>query len=184
MKRVAHPGADAGPPSISEVLDLGALPLSESAPTESMHTDRVGTPGEWLAIVGKNLGHASRVLIGGRETKIRGHLAGGSILVKVPTGLSLESNDGVVVETPRGQTYAKLRLASYVLAADTDGDKVHIVRHSKKVAQEKPPFEEDIFEVGLRRAKFIALSPDHGVAYVIQTPKKKKKGDITISSSE
>src|SRR5687767_8675234 len=75
-------GLPQGAPSLDQVIDLGAMPIVPEGLIAPLHSDGVITPGEWLALVGDELGADPRVSIGGRRAKVEGYLEGGSLLVR------------------------------------------------------------------------------------------------------
>jgi len=173
LVRVAIPDGRAGAPHIRQLVDLGALPLPATGPVSTAASDGRFTPGEIVAVVGEHLSASPRVDVDGRPVELVGHLTGGSLLVRLPRGLDPAIPHGLRVTTAGGEATTPVQVQSYVVAADTGAGVVRVLTVSGRDAA---TFGEDVREVALPRAKFVAISPSGAFAYVLQTPKKDDSG--------
>src|SRR5262245_51050138 len=80
--------AASGPPSLDKAIDLGSLPLAEQGLLGMLDSDGVLTPGEWVALIGSELGPSPTVTLGGRPMAIGGYLEQDWLLVRVPRGVA------------------------------------------------------------------------------------------------
>lgn len=164
--RVAPPGPDfvpRGEPALSEVIDLGALPLAESGELDVSGSDGVATPGEWLALVGENLQGATAVRVAGQPAEVAGALQGGSILVRTPLGISAGRTE-LVVETPAGVAKTRTVTGFHVYGGDINGDAVRI----RRTDPETGALGREPRDVAFDGARFLALSRDGGFLFVLQ----------------
>ena len=172
MSRIAGPsGTPAGPPRIDRVEDLGSLPLSPQGPLDLQQADGLLTPGEWIAIRGKNLLGRIDARIGGVPARIGGYLTGDGLLVQVPRGLSVGTQE-LSVDNGLGRAQANVQTASYVVAADAEANQVAFRRLQIEVNDQGPRlgFADAAPILNHARARFVALAPDGGVLYVLSEP--------------
>lgn len=159
----------AGPPRLDSALDLGALPLPAQGELSTEHTDRLFTPGEWVALGGENLVGSSRITLGGRPVAVAGRLANGALLVRVPRGVPA----GLVtltIDNGLGIASLQLRTALYAFGGDVhDG----ALRVRRIIGQENQgaqglAFEDKDLDIPFAKARFQALSADGGILYALQ----------------
>ncbi len=168
LVRVAPPGPGqaTGPaPLIREVIDLGGLPIRERGELSDDHADGRFTPGEWVALVGEGLHASPRITVGGVQVKPAGYLEGGSILIRIPRGLTPGSHP-VVVQTAAGQATTQLATSLFVVGADTQDDAVRI----RRLAPGGLSIEDDELDIDFDRVRFTAFSSDGALLYAIQKP--------------
>ena len=174
-----------GPPSLARVQDLGGLPLPALGPLSIEHSDALLTPGEWLALHGKNLTSDSKVTLGGRPAVVAGTLAGGALLVRVPRGVQpgmqpLQVDNGV------GTAQLTVATALYAFGGDAQGNAVRIRRLGSQTA-DGLDFEEQAFDIPFPLARFQALSPDGAILYALQEPTREvdvgEESESSVSSS-
>lgn len=169
LARVANPlGTIAGPPQIDRVVDLGSLPLPGVGPLDAGQSDGLLTPGEWVAVTGKNLGGAVQVRLGGVPARLGGYLVGDGVLLQVPRGLGV-GRQVLAVDNGQGRAEVPVQTASYVVGADAEGDVVAFRRLEATQAEgrEGLGFAPQDRTLGFGGARFLALSPDGGVLYVL-----------------
>lgn len=154
-----------GPPSIEGVTDLGSLALPAQGDLASMHSDGLLTPGEWMAVRGRNLVAGSELTLGGRSLPVAGHGQGGSLLARVPRGLSPRTRHRLEVRTPQGSASLDLTIQSHLVVGDTDGKRVRFLplRPDTEQTLERAPLE-----LGVEEGFLHALRPDGGILYVLQ----------------
>ena len=157
-----------GPPTIERVQDLGGLPLPPSGPLSTEHSDQVFTPGEWLALQGRNLSPESRIVIGGRTAPVLGVLDGAGLLLRVPRGVSpgpqkLQIDNGV------GTAQLQLPMAIYAFGGDVHGNALRI-RQLGPERTEPQEFADKQLDIPFLKARFQVLSPDGSILYALQEP--------------
>jgi hypothetical protein len=146
-----------GPPSISEVVDLGGadIPLNGELRLRGRN-DGVAVIGETLWIRGKSFGRQPTVTIGGRPATVWSRTGDGGLLVRVPVGATAGATTAVVKQE-RGQAQAPLDVRRY--AAVLAGGRLTWL----DVSGETP---EVAGETEVPGARFVRLSPDGRAAYV------------------
>lgn len=163
VSRVAAPIGASGPPSIESLVDLGGY--EPTGVLDAGHSDETITPGEWLRVTGQHLSTtATRVRVRGKTLPVLGHLSDGSILVRVPTGLSPLKTHELEVQTPHGSARHSFSLSSYVLVADIGGEQL---RFFLARGGEDEVLSEEVTALDLDELGPVALSPEHGFAYAI-----------------
>lgn len=165
--RVQRAEPSAGLPRIDRLVDLGGLALPSVGPIDARESDGIFTPGEWVAVVGENLGENAAVLVDNKPLPVEGFLAGGSLLVRVPRGLSPRAFHQFSVTTQMGRAGADWPISSYVVAADPNGNALEFLRigpDSKEVLDRSPT----VLPVDWARGH--AFSPSGSLLYVIQSP--------------
>lgn len=157
-----------GPPSIERTQDLGGLPLPAVGQLSVEHSDGLYTPGEWIAVHGQNLTADSRIVIGGRAAQVAGFLEGGALLTRLPRGVP-PGPQMVQIDNGMGTAKTSILTAVYAFGGDAQGNAVRIRR---MVAQgtDGSDFEDVAFDVLFPLARFVALSPDGAILYVLQEP--------------
>ncbi len=168
LVRTASWEAPVGPPSIERLVDLGSLPLPETGAIDESAADGRFTPGEWMAIVGENLSADQAVVrVGDIPMEVKGYLVGGSLLVKVPAGLSARRGVELQVETSKGLAVHPLRISGYLVMSDTAADQVRFWPTPVAPEAQSVLFEEETVPVAMARPIGHVLSPDRGLLYVI-----------------
>lgn len=171
LVRVPIPSLDerpAGPPRLDSAIDLGALPLPAQGELSTEHSDKLFTPGEWVALNGENLVGSSRITLAGRPVAVAGRLANGALLVRVPRGV-LPGLVTLTLDNGLGAASLQLRTALYAFGGDVhDG----ALRLRRLIAQEETGpglgFEDKDLDIPFAKARFLALSADGGILYVLQ----------------
>ncbi|MFO0579116.1 MAG: hypothetical protein U1A78_34370 [Polyangia bacterium] len=167
MVRVNPTGSErpAGPPRIQAAVDLGALPLPPIGTLSTEHSDRLFTPGEYVALRGDNLVWQSRITLGGQPLPPLGRLADGALLVRVPRGLPAGTHT-LTLDNGLGTATVALPTAHYAFGGDTQGDALRF----RRLGPDAAGFAEPALDIPFARARFQALSPDGGVLYALQEP--------------
>lgn len=154
------------PPTIDRTQDLGGLPLPSLGPISTEHSDGLYTPGEWIALHGKNLTAATRVTIGGQPTPVLGFFEGGALLTRMPRGV-IPGPQTLSVDNGAGSAQVRIPTAIYAFGGDAQGNSVRIRRLS---GQPDALIDQDAFDQPFPLARFVALSSDGGSLYVLQEP--------------
>lgn len=163
VSRVAAPIGASGPPSIESLVDLGGY--EPTGDVDEEHSDEIITPGEWLRVSGQHLSStATKVRVQDKTLPVLGYLSDGSILVRVPTGLSPLKPHELEVQTPQGSARHAFSLSSYVLVADIGGEQLRFFRAR---GGEDEVLSEEVTALELAALGPVALSPEHGFAYAI-----------------
>jgi hypothetical protein len=170
-RRDQPPPAD-GPPAVERVVDLGgAAPPARGAFDAS--SDGRASPGEWLAVLGRNLGPAQRVTIGGREAPLRGHLQNG-LLLRLPRDLA-PGRQPVVVETPAGSARGRVGVTRQLVTAAPNGNGLQLLAQGPEHDLLDGPTQRFALEWGHRHA----LDPAGSTLYAIQLPAARTDPDGT-----
>jgi len=163
VTRVAAPIGASGPPSVESLVDLGGY--EPTGALEDEHSDEIITPGEWLRVIGQHLSTtATTVRVQGKPLPVLGHLSDGSILVRVPPGLSPLKPHELEVQTPQGSARHTFSLSSYVLVADIGAEQLRFFRAR---GGEDEVLSEEVTALDLDALGPVALSAEHGFAYAI-----------------
>ena len=165
--RVAQPDLREGAPAIDRLVDLGGWSLPESGQLSQEDSDGVLTPGEWVAVLGRDLdaGSKSSVTIDGNAVAIRGHLQGGSLLVQVPRKLAPRRGHKLAVTTPSGTASIDFQVRSYVVVGDTDGK---TVRFLPMEPDGKSMISKSAVDLEFNGAHLHTLSPGGAWLYILQ----------------
>lgn len=121
-----HAPENTSPPRITSISDLGALDITAGDAVPWHFQDGRFSPAEWLLIEGKNL-KTSTVTIDDQAVPVAGYWAG-QPLVKVPNGLPPLKEHVLTIATELGSANTTFHTSHYILATDTDGKAVHLVR--------------------------------------------------------
>lgn len=167
LVRVEQAEPRSGAPSIARLVDLGVAPLPTAGPLDAKESDKVFTPGEWLAVVGENLDATSTVAVDGRPIPVEGYLKGGSLLLRVPRGFSPRTVHQLVVTTKAGSAAMPLSISSYVIVASPNGNSLALLPLSPET---KGTLDLSPKELEVEWARGHALSPDGGWLYIIESP--------------
>ncbi|HEU5077346.1 MAG TPA: hypothetical protein VFU02_24310, partial [Polyangiaceae bacterium] len=163
VSRVSAPIGASGPPSIESLVDLGGY--EPKGVLDAGHSDETITPGEWLRVTGQHLSTtATNVHVRSKTLPVLGYLSDGSILVRVPAGLSPLRTHELEIRTPHGRARQTFSLSSYVLVADIGGEQLRFFRAS---GDEAEVLSEQVTALDLDELGPVALSPEHGFAYAI-----------------
>lgn len=185
LSRIAGPsGNPAGPPRIDRIEDLGSLPLSPQGPLDLQQADGLLTPGEWIAIRGKNLLGRIDARIGGVSARIGGYLTGDGLLLQVPRGLPVGTQE-LSVDNGLGRAQANVQTASYVVVADAEANQVAFRRLQIEVNDQgpRPGFADTAPVLNHSKARFVALSADAGLLYVLSEPSGEASSSGIIGAS-
>ncbi len=163
LTRLEQPQPAAGPPAVERVVDLGGAAPPASGAFEAASDGRA-SPGEWLAVLGRNLGPAQRVTIGGRQAPLRGHLQRG-LLLRLPRDLA-PGRQPVVVETPAGSARGAVGVTRHLVAAAPNGNGLQLLAQGPEHALLDGPTQRFALEWGHRHA----LDPPGSTLYAIQLP--------------
>lgn len=172
LSRVAGPsGTAAGPPRIDRIQDLGSLPLAPQGPLDLHQADGLLSPGEWVAVHGKNLAGRVDARIGGLPARIGGYLTGDGLLLQVPRGVAVGTQE-LSVDNGLGRAQVNVQATSYVVAADAEANQVAFRRLQLEESDQGPRlgFADAAPILNHTRARFVALSPDGGLLYVLSEP--------------
>jgi hypothetical protein len=163
-----------GPPHIEQAQDLGGLPLPALGPLSTEHSDELFTPGEWVALRGKNLVPQSRIAIGGRPAQVAGVLDGGGLLLRVPRGVS-PGQQLLSLDNGMGTAQTTLSTAIYAFGGDASGNALRI----RQLGPEKEEFTDQQHDFAFPLARFSVLSPDGAMLYVLQEPTSEDEPEET-----
>ena len=111
---------------IKKVVDLGAQNLPASGEFKVKDSDGRLSPGEWVAVCGKGLGPQSIISLGAEKIKPAGYLETG-LLFKMPRGIDPRQVSKLQVENENGKAEKKVKLYSYIAAADRRGNKLRFM---------------------------------------------------------
>ena len=180
LVRVAQPDLKAGPPVIEGLVDLGGRALPDAGPLSRDDSDGVLTPGEWVAVLGRQLdaGAATQVTVDGKPIGVKGHLQGGSLLVQVPRHLGARKKHVLAVATPAGASYVSFTIKSYVVVGDIDGKSVHFLPID---ARAKTVLSKSALDLDVKSAYLHALSPSGGWLYIVQSLGQKTQQNSLVS---
>jgi len=174
MMRVRVPDTASGPPVVERLTDLGGLPLPELGEIAPIHSDSTLTPGEWIAVRGKNLDASSELLIDGNKVPVAGHLKGGSLLMRLPRGLSPRADHKLEIKTTQGACSRPFTVKSYIVVGDTDAKNIRFVPLSRET---ELVLEHDALEMEVKEGYFHALSADGSLLFVLQRSKAGEAND-------
>lgn len=186
LVRVATPSLSerpAGPPRLDSAVDLGALPLPNQGELSTEHSDRLFTPGEFVALSGENLVGSSRITFAGRPAAVTGRLASGALLVRVPRGVPV-GLIALTLDNGLGTASLQVRTALYAFGGDVhDG----ALRVRRIIAQDNQGaqglgFEDKDLDIPFAKARFQALSADGGILYALQEEDTRVTGAPSIIS--
>jgi hypothetical protein len=164
-QRVGAPVGAVQPPHIDGLVDLGAYTPAASGRLDQSYSDERISPGEWLVVVGSSLSTiATKVSIDDKSVPLAGHLEGGSVLIRVPVGLTPRSSHQLTVQTPLGVARHPLELSSFVVVGDLGGNELRFLRVAP---HQKDFWTEDIDPIALDDLGRVALSSDHSFVHAI-----------------
>ena len=177
--RLARPQPTEVAPEIHSLVDLGSLPLPDGRKLSREHSDGVFTPGEWTAVLGRGLAAPdASVSVDGRLLPVRGYLAGGALLVRVPRGLSPRETHTLEVATPRGRAQRTWSIASFVAVSDAADNRLRFLRMSPEADR---LFDEDTQHgVELPRVRHHAFSADGGLLYALHAGQERDQYGISV----
>jgi hypothetical protein len=155
-----------GPPTLVKAVDLGALPLAAEGELTVEHSDNVLTPGEWVALLGSELGPGTKVSIAGRPLELAGWLESGSLLVRLPRGVTPGAHT-LIADNGKGVARVPVTVASYVWAADTRGDALRF----RELGAKEEELERRSHDIPFPKARYAALSPEGALLFALQEPK-------------
>jgi len=116
-----------GKPKITGITDLGGLPIPSTGPVSAGESDGIITPGEWIALNGDNISKDTIADIDGAKLPVQGYFNNGSILLRIPRGLSPRGEHRVTVKNPGGESSFSFTIRSYIVSADFDGENVRAI---------------------------------------------------------
>jgi hypothetical protein len=163
--RIAHPEEVAGPPAIEQLVDLGGMPLAALGELSQEHRDDRLTPGEWVAVLGRSLANKPMVAIDGRPVPVAGYVQGGSLLIRVPRGISPRGKHRLQVRTPYGEATTTLRAASHLVAADLNGKSLRTLLMTHDTDR---LLDHDPQDIDLKESYFHTLNASGNLLYVLQ----------------
>jgi hypothetical protein len=160
------PGPEGGgSPRIDRLVDLGSLPVAWKDDTlDTSESDGVFFPGEHVAVIGGGL-HSAELAVDGAPAKTVGYLRDGSVIVRLPGSLAPMKGHRITA----GDAVASFDSSLYVIASDTDGNRVRFVclgGDPKRVA------DPDL-SIAQSRALFHAVSPDAAFVYSLALHEKR-----------
>ncbi len=165
LVRVNQPAAPAGPPFIEGLVDLGAYAPPVGDELDQSREDGQFSVGEWVLVRGQHLSSAeSQVWIGDTPVAVAGHVSDGSILVRIPSRISVRRPHRLGVRTPYGSAEHQVELSAWIAVADIGGDQLRFFRAGSDVEElwesEAPAIELD--DLGPA-----ALSADRAFVYAV-----------------
>jgi hypothetical protein len=167
LVRVEKAESWSGAPSIARLLDLGVSPVPSTGPIDTRESDKVFTPGEWMAVLGENLDATSTVTVDGKQIPVEGYLKGGSLLLRVPRGFSPRAVHQLVVTTKAGKAAAPLSITSYIVVASPNGNVLELLPLSP---ESKGTLDQSPKELAVEWARGHVLSPDGGWLFIVESP--------------
>ncbi|MCU0664170.1 MAG: hypothetical protein MUC50_17810, partial [Myxococcota bacterium] len=163
LVRVATAVPSIGPPRIARIVDLGGLAPIPDGVLDIRHSDSVLTPGEWVAVVGKNLDNSeTKIEACGVEAMAVGHLQGGSLLVRLPRSKHWDDHGGLTLTTPLGSDRVDIACGHAVVVSDMRDNALKLWRAT---GSEEQPLEEEPGVVSLPRSGPIALGDGGALLY-------------------
>jgi hypothetical protein len=180
LVRVAQPDLKAGPPVIERLVDLGGRALPDAGLLSRDDSDGVLTPGEWVAVLGRQLdaGGGTQVSVDGKTIAVKGHLLGGSLLVQVPRHLGARKTHVLAVATPAGVSDVSFTIRSYVVVGDTDGKSVHFLPID---ARAKTVLSKSALDLDVKSAYLHVLSPSGAWLYIVQSLGQRTQQNSMVS---
>lgn len=154
-----------GPPRLERAIDLGAMPLAPTGELSAASSDGWLTPGEWVALLGSELSAGTQVQLGGRTLPVQGWLEGGSLLVRVPRGLT-PGRLPLTVDNGVGQARLDVEVNSFVWGADTRGDSLRF----RLLGATDGELGKKSLDLPFEKARFASLSPEGGLLFALQEP--------------
>ncbi len=146
-----------GPPSVSRIRDVGAVPLPQTGAWNG-ESDGVAGPGELVILEGENFGRLPTVSIGGRATAVGARTEGGGIIARVPTGVPV-GDVAIVVATPKGRAEKKFPIRRFAVVVH-DGQLLFL-------RVEKDRAELIGKSLPAPGARAVRISSDGAAAYVV-----------------
>lgn len=129
LTRTDGPEKISGPPEIERLIDLGSLPPNKSGVLSREMSDNIFTPGEWAAVIGKNIAaQDTQITIGKKNIPISGFLKGGYLLIRIPRGLSPYKKQSLTLKTRYGKSKISFNINSYVVINDPGERKLRFYR--------------------------------------------------------
>lgn len=164
LVRVPLAGSPDRPPRIDRLVDLGSASVPDRGILDTAESDGLFIAGEWVAVTGTGLNtDRTRLLLEGKEVAVRGGLAGGGLLFRLPGELRFRHSYTVRVETPMGAAESSLLSSQMIVLADQKTGAVLFWRTS---SEGKQPFEERPFVLECPGAGPFAAVPGGGLLYI------------------
>ncbi len=158
----------AGPPQISKVQDLGGLPLPSVGAISPEQSDGLFTPGEFVAVYGRNLTASSQVTVSGRAAPIVGAIDGGGLLLQIPRGVSTGQTQ-LRIDNGAGTAETPITTALYAFGGDAAGNALRIRRLGPE-GEQPETLDDKPLDIAFRLSRFQALSNDGALLFAIQEP--------------
>ncbi len=165
--RTEKPAHITGPPIIKTVIDLGGLPLAALGIIDQKMNDNLYTPGEWAAIVGNNLASPeTKVMIDKKMIDVSGYFEDGSILVRIPRGISPLAETEIIVKTELGESAFPVKITSYVVIGDT---KAKMFRFYRTNTDNGEYLENEVSSISSGISSRYTISPNGSMLYITQS---------------
>lgn len=163
-----------GSPSILGLQDAGSLPLQVGGALSKSVSDGRYSPGEWLLVMGKNLG-VKTLQIDGKTVPVDFYWTG-SPVVKIPTGLLPLQKHQLVIDNGQGRASTGFHSSHYIVATDTDGKQRHLIRTNP---DEEGGVEEEWIALAsdAERPLFTLFSPDSAFLYTVNIDSRVEDDD-------
>jgi|GEM_PF-3184349 len=169
--RTDSPRDRVGNPQITGITDLGGLPIPASGSVSGNESDGVITPGEWIALNGINISKDTALDIDGMQLPIQGYFNNGSVLFRVPRGLSPRGEHKVTARNSGGESSFKFSIRSYIVTADFDGENVRVIT---TIPAGKKFLSEEISRLNIGGAKVCALTAEGSLLAIASGVDKEK----------
>ncbi len=165
--RTEKPSQITGPPVIKGVIDLGGLPLAALGKIDQKMSDNIYTPGEWAAIVGSNLASPeTKVMIDKKVIDVSGYFENGSILIRIPRGISPLAETEVIVKTELGESAFHVKITSYVIIGDT---KAKMLRFYRTNTENGEYLEDEVSSIPSGINSRYSITPNGSMLYITQS---------------
>ena len=163
--RVREPALPEGPPSIEALVDLGAYAPRVGDELDQSREDGHFSVGEWVLVRGKHLSSVeTQVQIDDTPISVSGHLSDGSILVRIPSGISVRRSHRLRVRTRHGSSEHAIVLSAWIVVGDIGGDQLRFLRAS---SYPEELWEDEAPAIDVDDLGPVALSADRAFAYAV-----------------